>query len=159
MTQATVFDQGITSAWADSPVPANAAEWLERAQAVGNLLALDAVERDRANAAPHAEVQPLEDSGLVALLGFHYLWAWAWAVRLVDTRPPTSGQSAPRPPRSRRTPAPNIPFSGHSRSRPPRAVERGHGLKTESGYRAFSCSVTSATDFLASPNSIDVVAA
>jgi alkylation response protein AidB-like acyl-CoA dehydrogenase len=69
MTQETVLGTGTTSAWAGSAVPGTSAEWLARAEEVGNLLGLDAVERDRANAAPHAEVQLLKDSGLVALLG------------------------------------------------------------------------------------------
>lgn len=43
--------------------------WLERARDVAALLAVDAVERDRAGATPHAEVRLLKESGLVGLLG------------------------------------------------------------------------------------------
>ncbi|QWF76682.1 acyl-CoA dehydrogenase family protein [Amycolatopsis sp. CA-230715] len=45
------------------------AEWLETARDVAAKLAVDAVERDRANQTPHREVQLLKDSGLVTLLG------------------------------------------------------------------------------------------
>lgn len=55
--------------WHDAPAPRNSEEWLDRAQEVADILAADAVDRDRANAAPHAEVQLLKDSGLVTLLG------------------------------------------------------------------------------------------
>jgi alkylation response protein AidB-like acyl-CoA dehydrogenase len=46
-----------------------AAEWLTTAKEVSAKLAVDAVERDKANAAPFAEVQLLKDAGLVTLLG------------------------------------------------------------------------------------------
>ncbi len=49
--------------------PASAEGWLQRAQEVAATLAVDALERDRANQAPYAEVQLLKDSGLVTLLG------------------------------------------------------------------------------------------
>lgn len=49
--------------------PRSPAAWLDRARAVAAQLAVDAVERDRANATPYAEVQLLKDSGLVTLLG------------------------------------------------------------------------------------------
>lgn len=49
--------------------PATAAEWFARAEEVRDILAKDAVERDRANEAPRAEVQLLKDAGLVTLLG------------------------------------------------------------------------------------------
>jgi alkylation response protein AidB-like acyl-CoA dehydrogenase len=42
---------------------------LARAEEVADILAVDAVERDRANAAPHAEVRLLKDAGLVTVLG------------------------------------------------------------------------------------------
>ncbi|KRF12710.1 acyl-CoA dehydrogenase family protein [Nocardioides sp. Soil796] len=57
-----------TATWAD-PLPSSPAQWVARAEAVATQLAIDAVERDRANATPHAEVQLLKDSGLVTLLG------------------------------------------------------------------------------------------
>lgn len=53
--------------WAETPT--TSAEWIARAQKVSNILARDAVERDRVGAAPYAEVQLLKDSGLVTLLG------------------------------------------------------------------------------------------
>ncbi|MEU6130225.1 acyl-CoA dehydrogenase family protein [Saccharopolyspora sp. NPDC047091] len=43
--------------------------WLDRARDVAALLAVDAVERDRAGATPHSEVRLLKESGLVTLLG------------------------------------------------------------------------------------------
>lgn len=55
--------------WADAPRPESAVAWLERAQEVADILAADALDRDRANAAPHAEVQLLKNAGLVTLLG------------------------------------------------------------------------------------------
>lgn len=50
------------------PAPTSPEGWVERARVVANHLAVDAVERDRANQAPYAEVQLLKDSGLVTLL-------------------------------------------------------------------------------------------
>ncbi|KJQ53020.1 Dibenzothiophene desulfurization enzyme C [Microbacterium sp. SA39] len=55
--------------WSDVPLPRDSRGWLDRAQEVADILAVDAVERDRANATPHAEVQLLKDSGLITLLG------------------------------------------------------------------------------------------
>jgi alkylation response protein AidB-like acyl-CoA dehydrogenase len=60
---------GLDNRWRDAAVPQNTAEWLARAQEVSDILAVDAVERDRANATPHAEVRLLKESGLVTLLG------------------------------------------------------------------------------------------
>lgn len=57
------------SAWANRTTPQNAQEWIERAGEVADVLALNAVERDRAQKTPHAEVQLLKDAGLVTLLG------------------------------------------------------------------------------------------
>jgi alkylation response protein AidB-like acyl-CoA dehydrogenase len=53
--------------WAETPT--TSAEWIARAKKVSDILARDAVERDRVGAAPYAEVQLLKDSGLVTLLG------------------------------------------------------------------------------------------
>jgi alkylation response protein AidB-like acyl-CoA dehydrogenase len=50
-------------------VPDSHEGWIERAAQVAKILASDAVERDRANEQPKAEVQLLKDSGLVTLLG------------------------------------------------------------------------------------------
>ena len=57
------------TAWSDRPTPTTAEEWLERAAEVSAILAVDAVERDRAGKTPYSEVQLLKDSGLVTLLG------------------------------------------------------------------------------------------
>ncbi|GGF30509.1 putative monooxygenase [Microbacterium sorbitolivorans] len=55
--------------WAEVARPETAEEWLARAEEVSDILAVDALERDRANVAPHAEVQLLKDAGLVTVLG------------------------------------------------------------------------------------------
>lgn len=55
--------------WENAPRPETAEEWLARAEEVSDILAVDALERDRANAAPRAEVQLLKDAGLVTVLG------------------------------------------------------------------------------------------
>lgn len=60
---------GLTDRWRDAPVPQDSAAWLARAQEVSDILAVDAVERDRAGAPPRAEVDLLKASGLVTLLG------------------------------------------------------------------------------------------
>ncbi|NQX33550.1 monooxygenase [Herbiconiux sp. VKM Ac-2851] len=58
-----------TDRWRDAARPQTSAEWLERAAEVSDILAADAVERDRAGLAPHREVALLKASGLVTLLG------------------------------------------------------------------------------------------
>lgn len=55
--------------WSVRPAPRTAEDWTARAAAVAAVLATDAAARDRAGAAPHAEVRLLKDSGLVTLLG------------------------------------------------------------------------------------------
>ncbi|WP_424188471.1 acyl-CoA dehydrogenase family protein [Actinokineospora sp. G85] len=55
--------------WSESESPTGPEGWLERAAQVSALLAVDAVERDRAGETPFAEVRLLRDSGLVTLLG------------------------------------------------------------------------------------------
>lgn len=57
------------SAWANRAVPKTSEDWIARAKEVGDVLALNAVERDRVQKTPHAEVKLLKDSGLVTLLG------------------------------------------------------------------------------------------
>ena len=66
----TPIKEGIAvpAAW-ENNAPTTESEWIARAQEVSDILAVDAVERDRANEAPFAEVQLLKDSGLVTLLG------------------------------------------------------------------------------------------
>ncbi|MGP5318861.1 acyl-CoA dehydrogenase family protein [Arthrobacter rhombi] len=63
----TLTEALATSPWQD--VPASPAAWITRAEEVGAILALDAVERDRAGATPWAEVRLLKESGLTVLLG------------------------------------------------------------------------------------------
>ncbi|WP_244250441.1 acyl-CoA dehydrogenase family protein [Rathayibacter festucae] len=58
-----------TDRWVRSPRPATPAEWLARAEEAAAILAVDALERDRAGAAPVAEVALLKSAGLVTLLG------------------------------------------------------------------------------------------
>lgn len=57
------------SAWANRETPTTAEEWIARAGEVADVLAINAVERDRVQKTPHAEVQLLKDAGLVTLLG------------------------------------------------------------------------------------------
>jgi len=58
-----------SSRWEHTPRPETNEQWLARAEEVADILAVDAVERDRAGAPPHAEVQLLKDAGLVTVLG------------------------------------------------------------------------------------------
>ena len=69
MTITDPVTTGLADRWRDAARPQNSAEWIGRAKEVADILAVDAVERDRANATPYAEVQLLKDSGLVTLLG------------------------------------------------------------------------------------------
>lgn len=57
----------LTKDWPDAPTSAEG--WIARASEVAQLLAVDAVARDKGHAAPTDEVQLLKDSGLVTLLG------------------------------------------------------------------------------------------
>ncbi|MBO0839832.1 MAG: acyl-CoA dehydrogenase family protein [Sciscionella sp.] len=66
---ADIVDNSSTADWSSKPTPRTADEWLRRASEVAAILAADAVERERANVTPHAEVALLKDSGLVTLLG------------------------------------------------------------------------------------------
>lgn len=52
-----------------SSIPQDEAGWLERAQAVADVLAADAVVRDQENKSPRAEVALLKHSGLLKVLG------------------------------------------------------------------------------------------
>lgn len=69
MTITDAVTTGLSDRWLSAPRPQTSLEWIERAEEVADILAVDAVERDRANATPRAEVQLLKDSGLVTLLG------------------------------------------------------------------------------------------
>jgi alkylation response protein AidB-like acyl-CoA dehydrogenase len=53
--------------WSDAPESEE--EWLQRAQDVADVLALDAGTRDRANKSPRAEIALLKHAGLLKLLG------------------------------------------------------------------------------------------
>ena len=68
-TAVSVSTSATTDRWSDAPRPTDVAGWLARAQEVADILAADAVERDRANQVPEAEVRLLKDAGLVTLLG------------------------------------------------------------------------------------------
>lgn len=58
-----------SSLWSKEPTPQTAAAWIQRAEEVATILAVDAVERDRIQKVPHAEVKLLKEAGLVTLLG------------------------------------------------------------------------------------------
>ena len=58
-----------TDRWRDATRPQDSGEWIARAVEVSDILATDAVERDRAGKAPVAEVALLKASGLITLLG------------------------------------------------------------------------------------------
>ncbi|WP_372698630.1 acyl-CoA dehydrogenase family protein [Arthrobacter sp. JSM 101049] len=66
---ATLAEALATSPWSGREEPSTAAGWIARAEEVSAILALDALERDRAGAKPSAEVQLLKDSGLTTLVG------------------------------------------------------------------------------------------
>ncbi|PZQ89067.1 MAG: monooxygenase [Leifsonia xyli] len=68
-TPITLSPSALTDRWQGAPAPADAAAWLARAEEVSQILAADAVERDRAGASPVDEVALLKNSGLVTLLG------------------------------------------------------------------------------------------
>ncbi len=68
-TDATTAPERLLDRWSDLPRPETAEQWLARAEEVADILAADAVERDRANQPPHAEIQLLKSAGLVTVLG------------------------------------------------------------------------------------------
>ncbi|MEV4688997.1 acyl-CoA dehydrogenase family protein [Microbacterium sp. LWH3-1.2] len=68
-TTLTTAPDRLLDRWEETPRPTTAEQWLARAQEVADILAADAVERDRANAAPFHEVQLLKNAGLVTALG------------------------------------------------------------------------------------------
>ena len=65
----TTTEAVAASVWAGSPAPSSPAGWIARAEEVAAILAVDAVERDRALRTPHDEVRLLKQAGLVTLLG------------------------------------------------------------------------------------------
>jgi alkylation response protein AidB-like acyl-CoA dehydrogenase len=52
-----------------SSIPEDEASWLQRAQEVADILAIDAVLRDQENKSPRAEVALLKHAGLLKVLG------------------------------------------------------------------------------------------
>jgi alkylation response protein AidB-like acyl-CoA dehydrogenase len=52
-----------------STLPTNAEEWVNRARAVAEVLALDAAQRDKENKSPRAEIALLKHAGLLKVLG------------------------------------------------------------------------------------------
>jgi len=58
----------VTSTITSGPAPRTHEQWIETARAVAADLARDALERDRANALPHAEIDRLRRAGLLSLL-------------------------------------------------------------------------------------------
>lgn len=88
----TLIDTEATSSadrWQGAARPDTSEGWLARAQEVADLLAIDAVERDREGRPPHAEVALLKASGLVTLLGPREHGGagetWATAYRVIRT--------------------------------------------------------------------------
>jgi alkylation response protein AidB-like acyl-CoA dehydrogenase len=55
--------------WAKTPLPETEEAWIKRAQDVANALAVDAVQRDRENKSPRAEIALLKYAGLLKVLG------------------------------------------------------------------------------------------
>lgn len=69
ITDTATAPEQLLDRWEHQPRPETAEQWLARAEEVADILAADAVERDRANLAPHAEVRLLKNAGLVTVLG------------------------------------------------------------------------------------------
>lgn len=76
--------------------PTTSSEWVARAREVASQLAVDAVERDRANQPPVAEVALLKQSGLVTLLGpsEHGGAAQDWTTALQVVRAVSAGDGS-----------------------------------------------------------------
>jgi alkylation response protein AidB-like acyl-CoA dehydrogenase len=55
--------------WSNAPLPSSEQEWIARARAVAEALAVDVVQRDRENKSPKAEVALLKHAGLLKVLG------------------------------------------------------------------------------------------
>lgn len=53
-----------------SSLPTNEAAWLQRAEDVANVLAVDSAQRERDNKSPRAEITLLKYSGLLKVLGW-----------------------------------------------------------------------------------------
>lgn len=69
MTTSSITESSPSVPWAGRAAPHTADEWRHRAAEVAGILAADAVERDRAQAVPQAEIDLLKSAGLVTLLG------------------------------------------------------------------------------------------
>jgi alkylation response protein AidB-like acyl-CoA dehydrogenase len=65
-TDPTGYDQ-FKDKWAS--IPTGASSWIQRAGDVAEVLAVDAVQRDRENKSPRAEIALLKHSGLLKVLG------------------------------------------------------------------------------------------
>ncbi|KAG8407787.1 hypothetical protein J3459_018356 [Metarhizium acridum] len=65
-TDPNVYDQ-YRKTWAEQPKKDG--EWIQRAKDVAAVLAADAVQRDRENKSPRAEIALLKHSGLLKVLG------------------------------------------------------------------------------------------
>lgn len=57
------------TSWEDADLPDTHDQWVARAAEVGEILAADVADRDRAGEAPFGAVKLLKDSGLVTMLG------------------------------------------------------------------------------------------
>lgn len=68
LTTQTTVDPAVDR-WQDAAPPQTSEQWIARAEQVADVLAADALERDRAGAAPEREVALLKAAGLVTLLG------------------------------------------------------------------------------------------
>jgi alkylation response protein AidB-like acyl-CoA dehydrogenase len=55
--------------WSNAPLPSTEDEWVLRARAVAEALAVDAVQRDAENKSPKAEITLLKHAGLLKVLG------------------------------------------------------------------------------------------
>lgn len=67
--EAVTVSQEAIARWTRDPVPASDSAWIKRASEVGEILEIDTVEREEANAKPEREVELLKASGLVTYLG------------------------------------------------------------------------------------------
>jgi alkylation response protein AidB-like acyl-CoA dehydrogenase len=65
-TDASIYDH-FKEKWAK--LPTTQTEWLQRAVDVADILAVDAVQRDKENKSPRAEIALLKHSGLLRVLG------------------------------------------------------------------------------------------
>jgi hypothetical protein len=86
------LDRRFREDWANHSLPITPEQWVQRAQEVAQILAVDAAAREKKGKTPYAEVALLKESGLVTLLA-----RCSTAVRAKSGRPPTT--SSVRSPR------------------------------------------------------------